>query len=143
MADTFQLEIVTPERLLVSTAATEITVPGRGGYLGILPGHAPLISELQVGEISYQTGSGETRYLACAWGFIEVLPEKVTILAEVAERAEDIDVTRAKRAQQEADAVLKSPDLEQHSRALDDLARANARISVAAKIDPALANILP
>ena len=83
MPDTFQLEIVTPSRLLVKDAAEEAQIPGATGYLGILPGHAPLITELGVGEITYKA-SGQTHTLAVAWGFAEVLPDKVTILAEAA-----------------------------------------------------------
>ena len=143
MAESFQLEIVTPERLLVRERATELTVPGRSGYLGILPGHAPLLSELAVGEISYKTVDGASRYLACAWGFMEVLPDKVTMLAEIAERAEDINIDRAKRAKAQAEEILRSPRIEEHSKALDELARANARLAVAAKISPQLANLLP
>src|SRR5438034_11123825 len=94
MADTIQLEIVTPDRLVVNTAAEEIQIPGKSGYLGILPGHAPLITELAVGEIVYRAG-GQLKRLAVAWGFAEILPNKVTILAETAERAEEIDVQRA------------------------------------------------
>jgi len=81
MADTIQLEIVTPDRMIVSDAAQEIQIPGKSGYLGILPGHAPLITEIAVGEIAYRSGN-ETKHIAVAWGFAEVLPEKVTILAE-------------------------------------------------------------
>ena len=83
LPDTLQLEIVTPERLVVRDTADEVQIPGKNGYLGILPGHAPLITELAVGEISYRK-SNQTFYLAVAWGFAEVLPEKVTILAETA-----------------------------------------------------------
>src|SRR5579863_1432855 len=85
MADTFKLEIVTPEKKVVDTTAEEIQIPGKNGYLGVLPGHAPLITELAVGEITFKENSGEQR-LAVAWGFAEVLPDKVTILAETAER---------------------------------------------------------
>src|SRR5437763_6262531 len=109
MADTFQLEIVTPERLLVSEAASEMEIPGKGGYLGLLPGHAPLISELAVGEISYRDSKSQIKRLAVAWGFVEVLPDKVTILAEVAERAEEIDVARARAPREKAEATLKYP----------------------------------
>ena len=84
MAETIELEIVTPERLVVKDRAEEIQIPGRNGYLGILPGHAPLITELAVGEITY-TNAGVSTRLAVAWGFAEVLPDKVTILAETAE----------------------------------------------------------
>ena len=85
MPDTFQLEIVTPEKMAVNEAAEEAQIPGLNGYLGILPGHAPLISELGVGVITYRAG-GVTKNLAVAWGFAEVLQDKVTILAETAER---------------------------------------------------------
>ncbi|MGZ4832355.1 MAG: ATP synthase F1 subunit epsilon, partial [Terriglobales bacterium] len=91
MADSLQLEIVTPERLVETDVVQEIQIPGKNGYLGILPGHAPLITELGVGEISYKADNMEY-HVAVAWGFAEVLADKVTVLAETAERAEDIDV---------------------------------------------------
>ena len=83
MADTFQLEIVTPEKAVVREAATEAQIPGKKGYLGILPGHAPLITELAVGEISYQPAGrngSRTERLAVAWGFAEVLPDNLPML---------------------------------------------------------------
>ncbi|MCI0352485.1 MAG: F0F1 ATP synthase subunit epsilon [Acidobacteriales bacterium] len=133
MASTFQLEIVTPERLLVSDVAEEMQIPGKSGYLGILPLHAPLITELGVGEISYRKGS-ETRHLAVAWGFAEVLPDKVTILAETAERAEEIDVERAQRAKQQAEAALKKgPQDTDYQLAEIALERAITRLKVAEK----------
>src|SRR5271168_4964086 len=105
MADTFQLEIVTPEKMVVRDVAEEIQIPGKDGYLGILPGHAPLISELAVGEISYRNGNTTTR-LAVAWGVAEVLPDKVTILAETAERSGEIDAGRARAAKRRAEESL-------------------------------------
>ena len=81
MADTLHLQIVTPDRLLVREDTDQVQIPGKNGELGILPGHAPLITELQIGEISYRTG-GTMQHLAVAWGFAEVLPDKVTILAD-------------------------------------------------------------
>jgi F-type H+-transporting ATPase subunit epsilon len=131
MADRFQLEIVTPDRRVVKDSAEEMQIPGRSGYLGILAGHAPLITELAVGEISYQS-NGYTERFAVAWGFAEVLPDKVTILAETAERAEEIDVARATEARDRADAKLKSgsPDVD-YSRALNALQRAEVRLKVA------------
>lgn len=133
MADTIQLEIVTPDRMIVSEAALDVQIPGKSGYLGILPGHAPLITEVAVGEITYRRES-ETRHIAVAWGFAEVLPEKVTILAETAERPEDIDVARAEQAKQRAEARLKQggSELDYH-RAEDALRRAQTRIDVAGK----------
>lgn len=132
MAETTQLEIVTPERLLVSTAAEEIEIPGKSGYLGILPGHAPLITELAVGEIAYRA-EGQVKRLAVAWGFAEVLPDKVTILAETAEKAEEIDVARAQAARQKAEEELHKAGPEGNAEAQARLDRANTRIAVAEK----------
>ena len=133
MADTFQLEIVTPDKAVVRDVAEEMQIPGKNGYLGILPGHAPLISELAVGEISYRKGN-ETHYISVAWGFAEVLPDKVTILAESAERAEDINVQRAEEARQRAEAYLKSSKTDiDFPRALAALQRAEVRLQVASK----------
>jgi len=133
VAQTFQLEIVTPERLLVSDAAEEMQIPGKNGYLGILPQHAPLITELGVGEITYRKGT-RTQHLAVAWGFAEVLPDKVTILAEVAEKAEEIDVERARRAKERAEERLKkTPQDVEYTRAEIDLERAITRLRVAEK----------
>jgi F-type H+-transporting ATPase subunit epsilon len=136
MADTIQLEIVTPERLVVNATAEEIQIPGKSGYLGVLPGHAPLITELAVGEISYRTGS-ELKRLAVAWGFAEVLPEKVTILAETAEKAEEIDVSRAQAAKRKAEDELRKAGQNGNPEAEAALQRANARIDVFSKINPA------
>ena len=132
MPDTFQLEIVTPEKQLVKDVqAQEAQIPGANGYLGILPGHAPLITELAVGVITYRAG-GETNTLSVAWGFAEVLPEKVTILAETAERPEDIDTARAQKAKERAEERLKSNNPEvDFSRAEDALQRAETRLKVA------------
>jgi F-type H+-transporting ATPase subunit epsilon len=131
MADRFELEIVTPDRRVVKDSAEEIQIPGRNGYLGVMAGHAALITELAVGEITYQS-NGYTERLAVAWGFAEVLPDKVTILAETAERAEEIDVARATEARDRADAKLKSgsPDVD-YARALNALQRAEVRLKVA------------
>ena len=143
MADTIQLEIVTPERLVVNVAVDEIQIPGKTGYLGILPGHAPLISELSAGgEISYRTGT-EVKRLAVAWGFAEVLPHKVTILAETAERAEDIDVARARAAKQRAEEELRKAGAGGDAEAQAALQRANTRIDVASKLNGQLANFTP
>ena len=131
MADTFQLEIVTPEKLVVKETASEAQIPGLNGYLGILPGHAPLITELSVGVITYKA-EGEAHTLSVAWGFAEVLPDKVTILAETAERPEEIDVARAQKAKERAEERLKSnnPDVD-YDRAEGALQRAETRLKVA------------
>ena len=133
MPDTFQLEIVTPEKKVVETAATEVQIPGKNGYLGVLPGHAPLITELSVGEISYRSDSSE-EHLAVAWGFAEVLPDKVTILAETAERPSDIDVERARKSKERAEQRLTSGDTNVDvERSLNALHKTETRLDVAAK----------
>ena len=133
MADTFQLEIVTPEKMVVRDVAEEMQIPGKDGYLGILPGHAPLITELAVGEITYRKDNS-TQHLSVAWGFAEVLPDKVTILAETAERAEEIDARRAQEAKQRAEAGLATCNTEEDfARACGNLKRADIRLEVAAK----------
>jgi len=133
MADTFELEIVTPEKLVVKDVAEEAQIPGKSGYLGILPGHAPLITELAVGEISYKT-SGTTKYISVAWGFAEVLPSKVTILAETAERPEEIDVARAQKAKARAEQELATGGTDLNYDAVQAaIERADTRIDVAKK----------
>ncbi len=139
-----ELEIVTPERLVVRDEADEVQIPGKNGYLGILPGHAPLITELGVGHIAYRN-NGTTRFLSVAWGFAEVLPRKVTILAETAERAEEIDVARAQQSRQRAEERLKTGASEtDYERAQESLVRAETRLRVAAAATRAdVANLVP
>ena len=132
MAETIQLEIVTPERLVVNEAVEYIEIPGQTGYLGVLPGHAPLITELAPGELSYRTGN-QTKRLAVAWGFAEVLQTKVTILAESAEKAEEIDTGRAEAAKKKAESELQKSGLERNEEAEKALQRAQARLDVAGK----------
>jgi F-type H+-transporting ATPase subunit epsilon len=130
MAEQLQVEVVTPERLVVNDKAEYIEIPASTGYIGVFPGHAPLITELAVGEITYKTGA-DTKRLAVAWGFAEVLPQKVTILAETAERAEEIDVARAQAARQRAEEALRSAGAEGNTEAHAALQRAKARLEVA------------
>jgi F-type H+-transporting ATPase subunit epsilon len=131
--ETFELEIVTPERQLVKDRASEVQIPGRRGFLGILPGHAPLITELGIGEITYVHQGVSSQLLVC-WGFAEVLPDKVTILAEAAERAEDIDVPHAEAARIRALEHLKhAEDAAQFEEGFADLARAEAQLAIAKK----------
>ncbi len=132
MAETIQLEIVTPERLVVNDTAEYIEIPGKTGYLGVLPGHAPLITEIAAGEINYKSGVAIKR-LAVTAGFAEVLPNKVTILAETAEKAEEIDVSRAQAAKQRAEEALRQAGAGGSAEAQAALQRATARIGVAAK----------
>ncbi len=131
MADSFQLEIVTPEKLVVRDNAEEVQIPGKNGYIGVLPGHAPLITELGSGEISYRS-NGQLHRFSMAWGFAEVLPDKVTVLAETVERADEIDVTRAKQSLTKAEDLLKAAQSEEEvSVATAKVRRAEARIDVA------------
>lgn len=134
MADTFELEIVTPDKMLVRERVEQVQIPGKSGELGILPGHAPLITTLTIGEISYRQGTN-THYLAVAWGFAEVLPNKVTILADTAERAEEIDVKRAQEAKARAEAALAraAADLD-FDATLYAQRRAEVRLEVAARV---------
>lgn len=103
-----QLRIVTPDRELVEGEVSEVSIPGKEGYLGVLPGHAPLLTELQSGELTYRQGE-MVYHVAIHWGFAEVLPDRVIILADIAERAEEIDVQRAERARKRAEELLKRP----------------------------------
>ena len=96
------LEIVTPDRSLLREEVDEVVVPGSEGELGVLPGHTPLLSSLKIGELWYRQGS-EKHYLAIAFGFVEVLPDRVTVLADVGERAQEIDVQRAEHAKKRAE----------------------------------------
>jgi F-type H+-transporting ATPase subunit epsilon len=102
------LEVVTPDRSLIREEVDEVVVPGSEGYLGVLPGHTPLLSMLKVGELWFRQGQ-EKHYLAIAFGFVEVLPDRVTVLAQVGERPEEIDVARAERAKQRAEERLARP----------------------------------
>jgi F-type H+-transporting ATPase subunit epsilon len=96
------LEIVTPDRSLVNEQVDEVQLPGADGYFGVLPGHTPFLTTLQVGELWYRVGQ-EKHYLAIAFGFAEVLPDRVTVLAQIAERAQEIDVARAEAARKRAE----------------------------------------
>jgi F-type H+-transporting ATPase subunit epsilon len=139
MAETLELEIVTPERQVVKDRVTEVQVPGRNGALGILPGHAPLISELAIGEISYTDAAGVSSRLLVAWGFVEVLPERVTILAQAAERAEEVNVEHARASRERAQLHLKEAEnTDQFDEACQELALAEARLAIA-KQKPATA----
>jgi F-type H+-transporting ATPase subunit epsilon len=109
LPDKIFLEIVTPERHLFSGQVDEVTVPSNVGYLGILPGHAPLLGELGIGELSYKIGD-RREYFFCSGGFLEVLPDRVVVLAQTAEKASEIDVNRAEQAKAQAMKLLLSKD---------------------------------
>ena len=134
MADTFNLEVATPERLVFREAATEAQIPCKNGYIGVLPGHAPLLSELGIGYASYTAG-GHKSYFAVHGGFVEVLPDKVRVLAEMVEKAEEIDVKRAEAALKRAQEELAEPHVETDpARALSAMFRAQARLDTVAQV---------
>ncbi len=127
------LEIVTPERSLASEEVDEVQLPGAEGYFGVLPGHAPLLATLQVGELWYRIGQ-EKHYVAVAFGFAEVLPERVTVLAQIAERPEDIDVPRAEAAKKRAEERIAKPQVEiDFERARIAMMKSLIRLQVAAR----------
>ncbi|MGD0224688.1 MAG: F0F1 ATP synthase subunit epsilon [Terriglobia bacterium] len=129
-----RLDIVTPDRLVAHDEVTAVTIPGKNGYLGILPGHAPLLTELAPGELEYTSG-GAQHTLAVNWGFAEVLGDRVIVLAQSAERAEEIDVVRAEKAKARAEDRLKRLDdpAVDRERARESLTRAMARLEAAHK----------
>ena len=128
---TILLQIVTPERSVVSTQADEVMLPGVEGYLGALPGHTPLLTSLKIGEIKYRIGT-TVRYLAVSWGFAEILPDRITVLADIAETGDEIDVDGARREKEQAEKRLKSPDADFLSVQVA-LEQALVRLQVAAK----------
>ena len=131
---TIDLVIVTPERSVVHEQVDELEIPGAEGYFGVLPGHAPLFSELKVGEVGYRKGNAWS-FLAVAWGFVEVQSNQVRMLAETAERAQEIDIDRATRAKKRAEErIAKGGDEVDYRRALVALERALIRIQVAHKV---------
>ena len=133
MAERFELEVATPERELVREEVTDVQVPAKDGYIGVLPGHAPLLSQLGIGFLTYPT-AGQRKYLSIHGGFVEVLPDHVRVLADLAERAEEIDVERARRAAQRATEEMINPNLGvDPAVALAALRRAEARITAAEK----------
>jgi len=106
-----RLQIVSADRSLVNEQVDEVEIPGADGYFGVLPGHTPLLALLGAGELWYRQGQ-EKHYLAIAFGFAEVQPEAVTILAEIAEKPEDIDIARAEAAKKRAEERLNRPAME-------------------------------
>ncbi|HEY7284944.1 MAG TPA: F0F1 ATP synthase subunit epsilon [Vicinamibacterales bacterium] len=128
-----RLQIVSAERALVDELVDEVEIPGQDGYFGVLPGHTPLLGVLGAGELWYRVG-GEIHYLAIAFGFAEVQPDHVTILAEIAEKAEDIDVARAEAAKKRAEERMSRPTIEMDfERARISLMKALIRLQVASR----------
>lgn len=135
MSDSIDLEIVTPERKVLTAKASEVVVPGIDGYFGVLPGHAPLLTRLGVGEISYKDATG-SHYLAVADGAVEVLPDRVTILASQCEASREIDVERAREAKRRAEETMKqAARLSDQDMLMVELSlkRALTRLNVAAR----------
>jgi len=135
MAETFTLEVVTPARQVVYDAVNEAQIPVLGGYIGVLPGHTPLLAEMGIGELSYHAGN---RVVSCTaiGGFVEVLADRVIVLADRAERAEEINVARAEAARDRALKRLATPNDPNvdWKRVERSLARAQTRLQVAAKV---------
>ena len=131
MAETFELEVATPERLLVRERVAEAQIPAARGYIGVRPGHAPLLSSLGAGELTY-VAEGRKRHMAVSEGWVEVLADRVRVLAQVAEKADEIDVKRAEAALRRAQDRLSHPDVALDvARALNALKRAEARLQAA------------
>jgi F-type H+-transporting ATPase subunit epsilon len=136
LPEKIHLEIVTPEKQIFSGMVDSVTVPSTTGYLGILPGHAPLLAELGIGEVSYKNGE-KTEYLFCSWGFVEALPERVVLLAQTAELASDIDLKRAEGAKARAEHRLISKDSQvDFARAQLALLRSISRINASKRQMP-------
>jgi F-type H+-transporting ATPase subunit epsilon len=138
LPSSIELQIVTPDKLLVREQVDEVEIPGTLGYFGVLPGHTPMLASLAVGEMWYRKGQERT-YLSLAFGFAEVLPDRVTILAQIAERAEQIDPARAEEAKKRAEARLAEARLQQakdvdYERARAALQKALVRLQVASRL---------
>jgi F-type H+-transporting ATPase subunit epsilon len=128
-----QLQIVSADRLLVNEQVDEVEIPGSEGYLGVLPGHTPLLATLQVGELWYRQGQ-EKHYLLIAFGFVEVQPDRVTILAQIAEPAHEIDLARAEAARKRAEERLSKPTMDMDfERARIAMLKALIRLQVASR----------
>jgi F-type H+-transporting ATPase subunit epsilon len=134
LPENIELEIVTPERHLLHDTVQWVEIPGKEGYLGVLPGHAPLITELGIGVLNYRKG-GEKRFLTIIDGYAEVLPDRVIVLAEVSERAEEINVERSREAAEKAKSEIArtSTGDEEWQRASLALQRALVRLQAAEK----------
>jgi len=134
MAGKFLLEVVTPKRMVLSEEVDEITAPGELGEFGVLHGHIPFFSTLGIGEVMYRQGE-KKRYIAVSWGFAEVLADKVTILAEIAELDTEIDVDRAKKKKEEAEEKLRtiSTDHKDYLNVKASLDKAMTRMIVAGR----------
>ena len=128
-----QLQLTSPDRSLVNEQVDEVEIPGADGYFGVLPGHTPLLAMLQVGELWYRQGQ-EKHYLSIAFGFAEVQPDRVTILAQIAEKPDEIDVSRAEAAKKRAEERLSKPTMDMDfERARIAMLKSLIRLQVAAR----------
>lgn len=132
-AGKFQVRLVTPDRILVDQTADAVELPSKSGYMEALPGHAPLLAELGAGTVTLHGGdAGEQRFVV-AWGFVEVLPERVTILAESAQKPEEIDQAAAQAMLDKGHSLWNEAgdDAEKYTVANDTIAEAEAKLSAA------------
>jgi F-type H+-transporting ATPase subunit epsilon len=141
LPETIELQVVTPERHVLQETVQAIEIPGKEGYLGILPGHAPLITELGIGILAFRRDN-QTRYLTIIDGYAEVLPDRVIVLAEISERAEEIDQERSRQAQERAQAALAkagvgTPDWDQQKLAIE---RATVRLQAVGRAGASMAH---
>ena len=133
LPSTLQLHIVSADRSLVNETVDEVEIPGADGYFGVWPGHTPLLAVLGAGELWYRQGQ-EKHYLMIAFGFAEVQPERVTILAEIAEHADEIDLARAQKAKERAEERLARPQIDMDAeRARISLLKSLIRLQVASR----------
>ncbi len=133
LPEKIRLEIVTPERVIVSADVDMVTAPGVLGEFGVLPGHTPMLTTLGIGRVAYRR-EGETRELAVSWGYAEVGPEKVTILAEMAEQVEEIDVDRAEAARKRAlEQMARRDEPVDLGNAMEAFEKATLRLRIAGK----------
>jgi len=135
MPDTLLLQLVSPERMLAEVQVTEVQVPARDGYIGVLPGHAPLLSELKAGGVLSYTANGVQKVVAVYGGFVEVLPDRVRVLADSAENKEEINLAAAQAALKKANDEMSNmlAGASDPAVALDEAMRAQARVEAATK----------
>jgi F-type H+-transporting ATPase subunit epsilon len=135
LPEAIELQVVTPQRHVLAESVHTVELPGKDGYLGVLPGHAPLLTELGIGILAYQK-DGQTRYLTIVHGYAEVLPDRVIVLAEISERAEEVDVARSRVSMEAAKARLAKATAgdDDWQRASIDLERSLVRLQAAGKI---------
>ena len=133
LPDSIQLQVVAADRSLVNERVDEVEIPGADGYFGVLPGHTPLLGLLGAGELWYRKGA-DKRYLSIAFGFAEVQPDRVTVLAQIAEHAEEIDIARAEAAKKRAEERMTAPTTEMDfERARIALLKSLIRLQVASR----------